>query len=1023
VIHYGYVGLDPDDGFVPPEPEPRSPLVGRADELDSLSREIGLVGAPEDGPAGAAVLLAGDAGLGKTRLLGELRRVAVAAGWRVLVGHCLDFGDTALPYLPFTELFGSIARDEPLLADRLVAEQPALARLMPGHRMLHPVGAPEPAPEGAARSASSLLLSSASDHLGRADLFDAVYAGLARLSVDTPLLVILEDIHWADQSTRDLLTGLFTRPPAGPIAIVASYRSDDLHRRHPLRAATAEWARLPRVSRVTLQPLPDKQIRQLVHQLHPDPISDLEVRRIVTRAEGNAFFTEELVAAVWDGGRMVPTDLADLLLVRLDRLDENTREIVRAAAVAGRRVSHSLLAAVVGNEVGFDAGLRAAVEANILQPVRDRYAFRHALLAEAVYDDLLPGERVRWHTAYVAALSARGARATAAELARHARAAGNLPVALRASIEAGDEAMSVGGPDEAVAHYEAALELLAMERPGAFDDDASQIDRVGLAIKASEAALAAGRVHRALALVRRELAAFPATQDPVERARLLEATAAAALLTDTGINVLELTTEALALLPAEEVSELRARLANSHALANIERYRNDEAVRWLDTATALGQELGLTDVVANAAVTRSYLERRTGDPDGSRRALESTITTAHAAGEVAAEIRSTFSLANLHYDLGDLTLSRQTYEQADALARRSGRRWAPYGVDARMMSGIVAYTAGDWADVVSICDTSNEDAPPLAKAGLTAIGMSVAAGRGDVAALDLLPMLHDQWRHDALVALLSAMAAIDLYGDSGDLAGARAVHDEVVHIVSEMWDRSTFQARIRLGALLIGQLARAAATADDRPALVRVGEELAAAGREVAVDGNQRGRHGLEGQAWLARLEGELARLRWLAGIGEPDGAELRTAWEAAVVGFERFGHVFEVARSRARLAAVLRATGDTERASQQIQLARTSAMALGAAPLMLEIRTLGPGGRTASRSAAAHEPSETLTARELEVVALVAEGRTNGEIGRQLFISTKTVSVHVSNILAKLGATGRTEAAAMARRRGLLGP
>ena len=171
---------------------------------------------------------------------------------------------------------------------------------------------------------------------------------------------------------------------------------------------------------------------------------------------------------------MLPTDLADLLLVRLDRLDESTREIVRAAAVAGRRVSHTLLAAVVGDDTGFDAGLRAAVDANILLPIRDRYAFRHALLAEAVYDDLLPGERVRWHTAYVAALSARGARATAAELARHARAAGNLPVALRASIEAGDEAMSVGGPDEAVAHYEAALELLAMERPGADDDDASR---------------------------------------------------------------------------------------------------------------------------------------------------------------------------------------------------------------------------------------------------------------------------------------------------------------------------------------------------------------------------------------------------------------------------------------------------------------------------------------------------------------------------------------------------------------------
>ncbi|MFL6101038.1 MAG: ATP-binding protein, partial [Actinomycetales bacterium] len=441
---------------MPPEAEVRSPLVGRADELDSLSREVGLVGVSGDGlsrPQGAAVLLGGDAGLGKTRLLLELRNRAVGAGWRVAVGHCLDFGDSALPYLPFSELFGSIARDEPAVADALIAAQPALARLMPGHRMI----------DAADRGSTDATTSDGADRLGRGDLIDAVHAALSQLAEERPLLVLVEDIHWADQSTRDLLTMLFTRPPAGPVAIVASYRTDDLHRRHPLRATAAEWARLPQISRMTLRPLSSKEVRTLVRALHPGPIPEMEVRRIVARAEGNAFFTEELVAAAGDGGRMIPTDLADLLLVRLDRLDDTTRQIVRAAAVAGRRVSHDLLAAVVGDDTDFDATLRPAVDANILLPVRDGYAFRHALLAEAVYGDLLPGERVRWHTAYVAALSAPGAIATAAELAGHARAAHDLPVALRASIQAGDEAMSVGGPDEAAAHYEAALEILALD--------------------------------------------------------------------------------------------------------------------------------------------------------------------------------------------------------------------------------------------------------------------------------------------------------------------------------------------------------------------------------------------------------------------------------------------------------------------------------------------------------------------------------------------------------------------------------
>jgi DNA-binding CsgD family transcriptional regulator/tetratricopeptide (TPR) repeat protein len=1011
------VGHALDDGCVPPETEPRSPLIGRTEELDSLSREIGLLAASRpERPQTAAVLLGGDAGLGKTRLLSELRTRAVDAGWRVAVGHCLDFGDSALPYLPFSELFGTIARDEPAVADALIAAEPALARLMPGHRMI------DTSERGPAGSASTASTADSGERLGRGDLIDAVHSALGLLAEQQPLLVIVEDIHWADQSTRDLLTMLFTRPPAGPVAIVASYRTDDLHRRHPLRATAAEWARLPQISRLTLRPLTSKDVRTLVRTLHPGPLPEMEVRRIVARAEGNAFFTEELVAAAGDGGRMLPTDLADLLLVRLDRLDESTRQVVRAASVAGRRVSHTLLAAVVADP-SFDEALRPAVDANILLPVRDGYTFRHALLAEAVYGDLLPGERVRWHTAYVAALSAPGAHATAAELAGHARAAHDLPVALRASIEAGDEAMSVGGPDEAAAHYEAALEILAMDPATLRDSAEGGIDPIELAIKASEAASAAGRVHRAFALVQRHLADLPAWATPVQRARLLHATAATAMLADTGINALDLTTEALALLPAGEVSPLRARLANTHALANLERYRNEEAIRWLDTATAMGVELGLADVVADAAVTRSYLERRAGDPEGSRQALEETIAAAHQAGEVAAEIRSTFSLANLMYDQAELGPARETFERADALARRNGRTWAPYGVDARMMSAIVAYTAGDWNDVLHICDVTTEAAPPLARAALEAIASQVAAGRGELESLDGYPERHEQWRHDALVALLSAAAAIDLYGDSGDLEAAQDVHDDAVATVSEMWDRSTFQARIRFSGLLLGQYAKAAVSASgpERADLVRRGEALAEVARAVAEVGREHGRHGIEGQAWLARSEAELGRLHWVAGIGSPDEVQLVGQWRAALAAFERMGHVFEAARSRTRLAAVLRAAGETEEATQELQSARKAALALGAGPLLLEIRGLGPSGRRAAAVREEGGEPEALTAREAEVLALVAQGRSNGEIGRQLFISTKTVSVHVSNILAKLGAAGRTEAAALARTRGLL--
>jgi len=184
--------------------------------------------------------------------------------------------------------------------------------------------------------------------------------------------------------------------------------------------------------------------------------------------------------------------------------------------------------------------------------------------------------------------------------------------------------------------------------------------------------------------------------------------------------------------------------------------------------------------------------------------------------------------------------------------------------------------------------------------------------------------------------------------------------------------------------------------------------------RDVAAGGLGCGRRrGPESEAWVARLEAEHARLRWLTGVDPPDEDALVDVWHRAVDGFGRFGHVYETARSQARLAAVLRATGDSARASEQISSAREVARRLGAEPLLRELRGLGGDDRPPPRPSPARR-NVPLTAREGEVLALIAEGRSNREIGLQLFISPKTVSVHVSNILAKLDAAGRTEAVAV---------
>ena len=980
-----------------------SPLVGRADTVRSLADAIGL-----GGDAGGKVLLGGDAGVGKSRLLSELADLAQASGWRVLMGHCLDFGDSALPYLPFTEAFGRLAADAPEAARSVLGRSAVLERLLPMHRTLaEPDASAEPT--------------------DRAAMFDAVQQALVDLAAGSPVLLVVEDLHWADQSTRELLTYLLTRPASRPFALVMSYRSDDLNRRHPLRALLAEWHRLPALARVTVERLDETDLRALITNLQRVVLPEREIQRIVARAEGNPFFAEELVSAADGDCAAVPTELADLLLVRLDRLEDSGRLAVRAAAVAGRQVSHDLLAHASGLSDGdLDLALRSAVEANIVLPTAgERYMFRHALLAEAVYDDLLPGERVRLHAAYVKALKGHDIPGTAAELARHARAAHDLVTAARASVRAGEEAMTVGGPDEAARHFEVALELLADPDVAAGVDESAddRIDRVDLATRACAAAVSAGHVFRALALAQDQRRALASRASATDRARLLLTEASTAILIDSRVDVLALTTEAVSLLPPDAPDELRAQILNIHAQANADRARDDEASRWAGEAQVLARSIGRLDIAVDAATTLARIAERAGDPERSKAALVAAVEEARTSGEVSVELRSLFNLAGLHYELGKVERALELYRQTRQRALQAGLPWGPYGLEARWMTATVAYVVGDWDLAVRTTDITGESPPELAEALLRATGMEVAAGRGTVEALEELSQLRPWWRRDGLVGIISGAAAIDLYGYRGDIDTAARIHADVLGSVSSVWQSPVWAARIRLDALLLGQLAMAAsqATAAERTDLAALGDALLEGTSEAAQRLSRRPRKvGPEGRAWLARGQAEHARLRWLSGVDPVTEEELVEHWRTAVSTFEQFGHVYETARSRARLAAVLRATGRSAAASAEVTSARTVANRLGAEPLLSELRVLGGRGGSVRSSPTAPRDA-ALTPREEEVLALVAEGRSNGEIARTLFISAKTVSVHVSNIMAKLGAASRTEAVAVARRTGLL--
>jgi DNA-binding CsgD family transcriptional regulator len=974
-----------------------SELVGRDAELEQLCSTLGIsaLAGPSDR---AAVLLAGDAGVGKTRLLTELRDRSVAEGWLVQAGHCLDFADSAIPYLPFSEITGRIARELPDLFDEVAERHPALLRLLPGQRMLSQATDPESVPAD------------------QAALFDAVHALAEAAGARQCLLLVVEDLHWADQSTRDLMSFLFGRGFEAPVALVASYRSDDLHRRHPLRRQIAVWARMTGVERIQIDPLGRADVRRLVQQLHPDPLAEERVRDIVSRAEGNAFFVEELVGATRTRTGRIPEDLAELLLVRLENLDDSAVTVVRAAAVAGRRVSHAALSAVVSQEpADLDSAMRDAVEGHVLVPSRDDfYQFRHALLAEAVYDDLLPGERTALHAAYAKALQDGRATGTAAELARHARLAKDYATALTASLRAGDDARGVGGAEEAAQHYLQALDLSSDTRL----PDETDLDYPRLVGLVSDALIAAGHPARALGVVREQLDHLPPDAGDEVRGQLLGVLAGSLAMTETLQDPLDLTTEAVALV-ADRPTPARAKVLAVHAWMLSRAGRLKEGREVAMTALALAERLDMPRLASDIRTTLVGLEKKGGPSESLVEALRSAIAGAIDVGAATTELRALLLLGNHHLDNAEFAEADDAFKQATVRAKAEGTPWVPYAAEARWMHAVSLRMQGRWDDSLQVLDVSGEVVPPIYAALLGGTRSQILVARGDAEGLTLARNLRPFWREEGLVATTAGSAEMEAAELGGDQATAFETYRLVVETLTSIW-HPLFQARVRLAATTLAAFASGAArrSATERAADASLVAGLVDDAHAVLERRNEKSgtSWGPESLAWESRVDAELLRWRWAADIDPPSQEELVETWREAESRFETYAAPYELACVRVALAEVLAATGDADGARAARAAATETAEQLGAEPLL---RLLG---QPTSAPAAARDVRQSLTRRESEILALVAQGRTNGEIGRQLFISTKTVSVHVSNILGKLGASGRTEAAAIARRDGLLG-
>ncbi|MBA3278023.1 MAG: AAA family ATPase [Geodermatophilaceae bacterium] len=1002
------------------------PLLGRARELERLLAVVGSSRAGEP----STILLAGDAGVGKTRLLRELGDWAAGEDLILLVGHCVDLGELGLPYLPFTEILGALTHDPDPGVAEMMAAHPGVVSLFsgePGQSLA--TGSPgrtdpdlpdrvAPAPAGS----------------GQRQLFEAIATLLFELADLRPVLLVIEDLHWADQSTRDLLRFLISRLTDQPVMIIASYRTDDLHRRHPLRPWLAEMARVEIVDRLVLAPLDDPDMAALVRAVRPDRLSDAVLRRIVERAEGNPFYAEELaaaggsgdfgfyagVASAAGGAGGVPDGLSDILLARLEALPTDAQHVVRVAAIAGRSVAHEVLAAVAGlPSPALDAAIREAVNRYILVAEDDgKYQFRHALLRESAYGDLLPGERVRLHAAFAEQLADTG---SAAELALHYRESNDLAGALGASWQAARDAARLRGPVEQLQHLERLLSLWP-----SVPDAAQRIGRsyVDAALEASDAASDAGERTRSIKLARLALERLEAdpSPDPGLAVRVQYTLGQTLLNADRDAEAYVHTSAAMDVLGPESTPQNArtwAWAAAIHMRSSFFNGKYEESKSIGEAALAVAEKYGVDDARADLLITIARVYEKHPEGSGSVDRLARALELARSSGDIGTEMRATYNLAVAAFNSGDLTEAVRVLKAGNRRAVETGVPYGAYATETLFYTVHACFIAGDWATVRSIVDACRAYGPESTR-HVVAAGMYRGVARGEDVSADLAEAR--RWSELPILAIIVGIVSAELAIAAGSPADARTAVTDAIERVTALWD-TTFMAKIRLIALLTcayaDQVERlrmvrdaagvTSARAEVQPFLDDAAEVISSCRAERGSDSL-----GVEADAWVLRLAAESSRL-------DDNGADAVRAWRAAVHGFG-YGDRYEQARSRLRLAEALIATDQRPEAQAEARLAYAVARELGAAPLVAAVESLARRARLdIGAPTSARSDGAGLTRREQEVLDLLARGRTNRQIGKELFISEKTASVHVSNILGKLHASGRTEAVTIAHHRGLI--
>ena len=988
-------------------------FVGRATELSVLDAALSgsVAGVP------AFVFVAGESGVGKSRLVGEFEARAVANGARVLIGRCLELGGAVFPYAPLLDALRPVARDvaEGLALDLPTGTRAALTDLIPAFGVGLPVMAEAGSPVPMTGGEHSLLPD-------QARVFEAMLSLVERLGRTQPVVLILEDLHWADPSTRDFLVFLVRSARTEALCLLVTYRMDELHRGHPLRPVVAELERVPGVERIVLERFSREEVDQQLTGILDAPPDATLADRLFSRAQGNPFYTEELLAASAAGDGELPDTLRGALLGRFERLPPRAQEIVRVAAVVERPMSHVLLEAT--STLPADAvleGAREAVAQQILVThADDTYAFRHALVGEAVYEDLLPGERTALHARLAEALerdaAPRADPTGIAEVAGHWYAARDLPKALAAAVAAALAAQRVFAYTEALRQFERALEVWdrvpdAAERAG--------MERVDVLRQAATAASDALESARAIALQREALERSSSGADRVQLALMHAELARYLRSANEHDESDEELRAALEVLPPEAERE-RAQLRVQNAKNLMLRGHLRDAVAEADGAADAARRLGEPAVEAVARNLEGFSRAALGDIGDGARLLRLARDLALAAGAPADHVRAVINLSELLDLAGRTEEALAEVREARALVR-DHEDPAPDDAFLALQAAYELLRLGRTAEAARTLP----DRIPGDSMGSTAMFLALVRGmlsmvRGDddgaETALDqlrrhALGSRDPQW-HEALESMTA-----ELLLRARRLEDARAAAARGLAAVE-----GTDEGRLRLKLLWIALMVEADGAEhtaargepfDDEPAR-RLRKSLDAARDGIA--------QWAEGPRYVVLADAELTRLEHALRRGRPDPA----AWLDAAEGFDELALPWPAAYARVRAAEAHVAAGDRAKAAAPLTAARAAAEAMQAAPLVEAADALARRARVRieepqSSEAPVAEPAPFgLTPREQEVLLLVSEGRTNREIGETLFMSEKTASVHVSRILAKLRVGGRVEAAAVAHRLGL---